>query len=226
MNKIIYETQLEYLKKFRKEDNTLILEMEKYADENNVPILDLHSADFLETLIRFQQPKRVLEIGTAIGYSAIRIARCLSKGSAIHTIEKSEDNIKIAEENFFKSGYQNKITLLKGNAINLIPGLQKKYDFIFLDANKQDYKKLFDYSMILLKKDGMIFIDNLLWHGLAGSPRVPKSMKISTKHIREFNEYFMSRPNLKTTILTIGDGIGIGIKMKIKKEKIISLENK
>lgn len=91
--------------------------------------------------------------------------------------------------------------------------MNKKYDLIFLDADKEDYKRLFEYSIILLKKGGIIFIDNLLWHGYAASKEVPKEFKNSTKLIREFNKLFTSQANLKTSILPIGDGIGLGIKI-------------
>lgn len=209
---ILYPAQIKYLRQFKKEDDPLIIEMEQYAREHNVPILSWHAADFLEQTVRLLNPKRVLEIGTAIAYSSIRIARNLKKKSIIHTIEMSEDNAAIAKENIEKSGLENKIELKIGNALTILPQLQKKYDFIFLDADKEDYKRLFDYSMILLKKDGVIFIDNLLWHGFAATQKVPKEYKQSTKHIREFNKVFMSQPMLISTIVPIGDGIGLGIK--------------
>jgi predicted O-methyltransferase YrrM len=209
---ILYPAQIKYLRQFKKEDDPLIIEMEQYAREHNVPILSWHAADFLEQTVRLLNPKRVLEIGTAIAYSSIRIARNLKKKSIIHTIEMSEDNAAMAKENIEKSGLENKIELKIGNALTILPQLQKKYDFIFLDADKEDYKRLFDYSMILLKKDGVIFIDNLLWHGFAATQKVPKEYKQSTKHIREFNKVFMSQPMLISTIVPIGDGIGLGIK--------------
>ena len=212
--KMINENQLRYLDGFRNEENKLILEMESFAMENRIPILDRHAAAFLELQIRISKPKRVLEIGTAIGYSSIRIARNLSTKALLHTIEKSEDSIKLAEENFSKSGLAEKITLYKGDALEIMPNLSAKYDFIFLDADKEDYKRLFDYSLMLLKKKGILFVDNLLWHGYTASSRVPKKYKISTKMIREFNKAFMTQQNLQSTILTIGDGIGLAIKTK------------
>ena len=94
-----------------------------------------------------------------------------------------------------------------------MPRFDKKFDLIFLDADKEDYKRLFDYSIILLKKGGLIFVDNLLWHGYAASKSVPIKYKTSTKIIREFNILFTSTENLQTTILPVGDGVGIGIKI-------------
>jgi predicted O-methyltransferase YrrM len=212
MSKILLPTQELYLSKLRNESDPLILEMEEYAKEHIVPILPWLSAEFLEQLVRVSNPKRVLEIGTAIAYSTIRIARNLKKKSVVHTIEKSGDNAEIAKENIQKSGFEEKINLLLGDALSIMPQLKKKYDFIFLDADKEDYKRLFDYSLVLLKKGGIIFIDNLLWHGCAASKRVPQKYKTSTKYIRDFNTIFKSQENLKTTILPVGDGIGIGVK--------------
>ncbi len=162
MSSILKEIQAKYLDKFKKADDELILEMEDFARKNNVPILSWQSADFLEVLIKMNKPERVLEIGTAIAYSTIRVARNLNANAVIQTIEKSKDNIKLAKENIKRSGLGKKIEVLEGDALNLMPGLDKQYDFIFLDADKEDYMKLFDYSIKLLKTNGTIFIDNLL----------------------------------------------------------------
>lgn len=213
MEKIILSSQLEYLSSFRKQVDTLIEEMETYAKEHNVPILSWQSADFLEQLVLLKEPKRVLELGTAIAYSTIRIARMLQGKSVVHSIEKSVDNIAIAKDFIAKSGLDNKIKLLEGNAMNVMPQLKKKYDIVFLDADKEDYKRLFDYSLVLLRKGGVLVVDNLLWHGYAASVRVPQDYKESTRHIREFNLLFMNQPNLKSSIIPIGDGLGIGVKI-------------
>ncbi len=212
MSKIIFPAQLKYLENLRDEKSSLLLEMEDFASENSVPILSWQSGDFLEQLIKISKPAKVLEIGTAIGYSSIRIARNLARKSLLHTIEKSKDNIKLANEYIDRSGFKNKIEILEGDALSIMPKLNKKYDFIFLDADKEDYKKLFDYSILLLKRGGIIFIDNLLWHGHTASKTVPASYRRSTKFIRDFNRLFMAQRNIRTIILPIGDGIGLGIK--------------
>jgi predicted O-methyltransferase YrrM len=212
MAQIFFPAQKKYLESFRKKGDDLIIEMEQYALEHNVPILNWHAADFIEKLILINKPDRVLEIGTAIAYTTIRIAKCLGKRSVIHSIEKSDDNIKIALENIEKSGLSKKIKLMQGDALSVMPQLNKKYDFIFLDADKEDYKRLFDYSMILLHKGGIIVVDNLLWQGYTASTRVPAKYSKSTKHIREFNNLFILQQNLDSIIIPIGDGIGLGIK--------------
>ncbi len=213
MSRIILSVQEKYLDSFERKKDSLLSSIEKFAEENNVPILSNLSANLLEQLIVMNKPQRVLEIGTAIGYSTIRIARRLGRKALIHTIEKSQPNIKIARENFKKAGVDSKIKLLEGDALRILPQLQKKYDFIFLDADKEDYKRLFDYSMVLLKRGGVIFVDNLLWHGYVASKNIPSKYKKSTSLIREFNRIFMTQPSLNSTILPVGDGIGLGVKI-------------
>ena len=212
MSKILYSSQENYLKNLRTENDELILEMEKFSKENNVPILDWNSAELLEQLIRLHKPKRVLEIGTAIAYSTIRIAKNLKKKAIIDTLENNVENIKLAEEYIKRSGVGNKINIINGDALQKMPELKIKYNFIFLDADKEDYERLFYYSLMLLKKGGVLFVDNLLWHGYAGNKVVPAKYKLTTQKIREFNKLFISQYSLKTTILPVGDGIGIGIK--------------
>ncbi|HVO76002.1 MAG TPA: O-methyltransferase, partial [Ignavibacteriaceae bacterium] len=173
MSKILFPLQAKYIESFRNEKDPLILEMEEYAKKHNVPILSYDSADFMEQLIKMYTPKRVLEIGTAIAYSSIRIAKNLKKKGILHTIEKSEENAEKAKEFISKSDQGNKIKIMLGDAFNILPQLDKKYDFIFLDADKEDYKRLFDYCLVLLKKGGVIFVDNLLWHGYAAVKKVP-----------------------------------------------------
>lgn len=214
MSDILIPEQAKYLNGFLKKGEDLITEMESYAKQHKVPILSKDSILLLEQLVVILRPKRVLELGTAIAYSSIRIAGCLSKKGVLHTIEKSKDNIKIAKSNIKKSGLEEKIKLMEGNALDILPKLEKKYDLIFLDADKTDYETLFQIALDRLKNNGVLFVDNLLWHGYAAAENVPASYKESAKLIREFNVMFISHPKLKTSILPVGDGIGIGIKIK------------
>ena len=213
MPEIINQTQLKYLTSLRTPPDDLLREMEEFAEAKKIPILDWKSAELLEQLILIYRPKRVLEIGTAIAYSSIRIARQLRKKASLDTLEKSKDNIKLASEFVTKAGLESLINIVEGDALEIMPKLEKRYDFIFLDADKQDYEKLFFYSLMLLKRGGILFVDNLLWHGYAAARSVSASYKTSTKIIRNFNELFVNQNALKTTILPIGDGIGLGIKL-------------
>jgi predicted O-methyltransferase YrrM len=213
MDKILYPSQHQYLNQFKDQDDPLIKEMEKYADEHHIPILHWQSAAFMEILIRIIKPKRVLEIGTAIAYSSIRIARNLKKKGIVQTIEKSKDNIVLAKGYIKKSGVEEKIKILAGNAFEIMPELEKKYDFIFLDADKNEYSKLFELSIMLLKKGGVIMVDNLLWGGHVAAEKVPAKCKTSTEDIRNFNKEFVANSRLKASIIPVGDGLGIGVKI-------------
>ena len=214
MKEILHAEQKDYLDLFYHETDTLLLEMEDFANKNDVPILSQDSARLMELLILINKPERVLELGTAIAYTTIRIARNLKKGSKIHSIEFSENNARLARVYVKKSGLSKRIKLIFGDAKKVMPTLKKKYDFIFLDADKEDYLNLFELAMKLLKKNGVLFVDNLLWHGYAASKEVPDKYKTSTKFIRDFNNIFMNHSQLKTTMLPVGDGIGLGIKIK------------
>lgn len=211
--KIIEPEQIEYLASIRKEPDSLIIEMEAFALENKIPILDWKSAELLEQIVIMTNPKTVLEIGTAIAYSTIRIAKVLRKKGIVDTIEKSLDNISLASGYIKKAKLKKKINLIQGDALEVLPSLQNKYDLIFLDADKEDYEKLFYYSLMLLKKNGIMFIDNLLWHGYVAFSKVPTAFENSTRIIRQFNKIFTEQTALKTTIIPIGDGIGIGVKV-------------
>jgi predicted O-methyltransferase YrrM len=135
------------------------------------------------------------------------------KKGMLHTIEKSKDNIVLAKAYIKRSGAEEKIKILAGNATEIMPKLEKKYDFIFLDADKNEYSKLFKLSLLLLKKGGVIMVDNLLWHGQAAAEKVPAKYKTSTEYIRNFNKEFMANPGLKSSIIPVGDGLGIGVKI-------------
>lgn len=213
MPKILYERQLSYLSSLRNPPDALLKEMEEFALEKRIPILDWKAAEFLQQLVLIHRPKRVLEIGTAIAYSSIRIARHLRKKGILDTIEKSRDNIKLANKFIKRAKLNSSINILEGDAFVIMPHLETKYDLVFLDADKEDYEKLFFYSLMLLKKSGVIFIDNLLWHGYAAAKSVPTGYRKSTKIIRDFNKLFVNQSGLKAVILPVGDGIGLGVKV-------------
>jgi predicted O-methyltransferase YrrM len=213
MAKIVYERQLSYLTSLRTQPDALLKEMEKFALEKKIPILDWKAAELIEQLVLIHRPKRVLEIGTAIAYSSIRIARHLRKKAILDTIEKSKDNITLAKEFIKRAELNATVNLLEGDALKIMPLLEKKYDLIFLDADKEDYEKLFYYSLMLLNSGGLLFIDNLLWHGYPAAKTVPASYIRSTKLIREFNKLFINQSSLKATIIPVGDGIGLGVKI-------------
>jgi len=212
MANILLPNQYSYLDSLTTKKNELTKRMEKFAKENSIPILEDISADFLEQLVYMYSPKKCLEIGMAIGYSTIRVAKNLKNDAKIDTIEFSKQNIKWAQSYIKQSGFSSKIKIIDGDARVVMKDMSPKYDFIFLDADKKYYLELFELALKLLVKDGVILVDNLLWQGFAASQEVPEKYKKSTEFIREFNAKFLTTSNLKATILPIGDGLGLGIK--------------
>ena len=213
MTNILYPDQLSYLENYNKSNDPLLTKMEIFAHEKNIPILDKSSAKFLEQLIEIYKPKHFLEIGTAIGYSTIRVAKIPQIQTKISTIERSEDCIKLAKSFINEAELDTKITILEGNALQILPKLTNKYDFIFLDSDKEDYLQLFENAFEILKIGGIILVDNLLWHGFVASENVPDQYKKSTEFIKKFNAQFLHHPNLKSSLLPIGDSLGLGIKI-------------
>lgn len=217
MAEIIKQNQLDYLKSFSINNNELLGEMEEFAIINKVPILDRLASDFLQQLLQIHSPKSVLEIGMAIGYSTIRIAENIEKKAKIETIELSKVNIDLAKGFISRSDVKSKIKIREGNAIEILPKLTKKYNLIFLDADKEYYDRLFELSIDLLIEGGIYIVDNLLWKGYSAAKNVPTKFKRSTEVIRQFNKKFLSSPKLNSKIYPIGDGIGVGIKIWQKK---------
>ncbi len=225
MPDILTPQTVQYLNSLPKRSSQLISEMEEFAKQNFVPILDASSAQFLETIVKATGAQTVLEIGTAIGYSTVRIAAALPETGKIYTIEKSTDMILIAEQNFVASGLSNKIRLLKGEAAHFLLKLNVQFDLIFLDADKEDYKRLFNFSLPLLRDGGLYIVDNLLWHGYTShTGDIPPKYLRSTGLIREFNNHFFNTSSLETSLVPIGDGLGIGYKTtKFGEDKLSDL---
>lgn len=208
--------QFAYLQELRKPVSPQLKVMENYARHNKIPIIDWYSGELLEFVMTLKNPKRVLELGTAIGYSAIRIIKQLSEEATLTTIEKSPGNIAKAREYFEQSGYAKRITLLAGEAKGILPTLTGQFDAVFLDADKRDYAELFELTEPFITPGGLIVIDNLLWRGYVAESdeNIPESYLPSTRLLREFNTMFFNHPAFKTMLLPIGDGIGLGIKKK------------
>lgn len=187
--------------------------MENYAEENHVPIIQPEVAQLLRILLKINKPKNILEIGTAIGYSAIIMANNTSKETKIISIERRNDMVKLAEENIKKHDYSNKIEILEGDAIEVLPTLKNKYDFIFLDAAKGHYMDFFTESMSLLRVGGIIVSDNVLFKGMVASDNlVIRRKKTIVKRLREFLRYINEIEGYTSSVIPIGDGLAITYK--------------
>ena len=203
---------LDYLINKRPSIDPLIKEMEEYAAVNKIPILNWKAVELLELLVELKQPEAILEIGTAIAYSSIRMARKLNINVCLDTIEKSKNNLPIAQGFINKAGLADRINILFGEAEEIMADCKKMYDFIFLDADKLYYESLLHLSLKLLKPGGLFFVDNLLWKGYVADENVPDNFVNSTKIVQDFNNLFLNNPQLDSKIFPIGDGVGIAIK--------------
>lgn len=191
-----------------KEKDELILELEKYAAENNVPIVTKEVAEYLKFMVDMNKSQNILEVGTAIGYSGILMARAAEKyNGKLTTIEIDEERYKEANINFEKAELKNVRTIL-GDAAAEIKKLDEEFDFVFIDASKGHYREFFEDSYKLLKKDGIIFIDNIMFRGYLYK-EYPKRFKTIVRKLDEFISYLYEEFGEKFALLPFGDGIGL-----------------
>jgi predicted O-methyltransferase YrrM len=178
-----------------------------------VPIADHEVAFFLEITARATAAKRALEIGMAIGYSVIHLARGMGKSGLVVTIEPDEKMIRASEGYLTRAGLREHVRIERGEALKVMPDLKETFDLVFIDALKEEYLDYLDLALRLLRKDGVVIVDNLLWGGqVAGEIRAPDQER-STKALRAFNDRFVNHPQLQAEILSIGDGLGYGVKV-------------
>lgn len=191
------------------------LSLKEYAKANNVPIIIDEGLSFLETIIKLHKPKRILEIGTAIGYSAIRMNKAC--GSEIYTIERNSDMYENAKANINKLGLDDQIHIIFKDALeafDLVSHLE--FDLIFIDAAKAQYMKFFDIYTPLLSKCGVVVCDNMLFHGLVSDEENYQSQSRSVRglirKLKSFHEALLNNKDYDTSIFTIGDGMAVSIK--------------
>lgn len=208
----------EYIISKIRENDEVILEMEKYAEEHNVPIVTKEVAEYLKFIVRSNNIKNVLEVGTAIGYSGILMAKEIEKNNGkLYTIEIDEERYNLAQENFKKSGLKN-IVSIKGDAVEEIKKIDENFDFVFIDASKGHYLEFFEDSYKLLNKNGIIFIDNIMFRGYLYK-EYPKRFKTIVRRLNEFIEYLYSREGGEFVLLPFGDGIGLFRKKSTENTK-------
>lgn len=189
----------------------LLMEMEDFARNHHVPIMELSGIETLLQILRIQGSKRILEVGTAIGYSALRMAYALPEAKIV-TIERDEERYSLAEDFISRSERKVQIELIKGDALeveNLVAG-HAPFDAIFIDAAKGQYKKFFEIYSNYLEEDGIIITDNVLFKGLVSESEIEsKRIRSLVKKIDEFNRWLMNHPDYNTVILPVGDGVAI-----------------
>ncbi len=199
----------DYIRSILPDNNENLKILEKYAEENHIPIIEPEVAQLLKVQIKMKKPKNILELGTAIGYSALIMAEA-SNDSFITSIERRKDMIDLAEINIGKTNYKDRIKILEGNAEDILPNLTEVYDFIFLDAAKGQYMEFFNQSIKVLKPGGVIVSDNVLFRGMVATDKLVKRRKKTiVKRLREFLNHINEIEGYTSCVIPIGDGVAI-----------------
>ena len=197
----------------------LSLEMKQYAQDFDVPIIQDQGLELMLQLLRIKQPQSILEIGTAIGYSSLMMARHLPN-THIVSIERDPKRYNEAIAYHERSTIKEQVTLIEADALDIaneeLP--IQKYDVIFIDAAKAQYQKFFEKYEPLLKEDGMIISDNLIFHGhiFDNNQKQSRNLKQLVRKINRYNDWLANHPNYYTLLLPIGDGVAISLKKKVK----------
>lgn len=212
MSNIVNPLVEEYIRDILPRKEGLLKDMEEYALENHVPIVQPEVAKLLEVITKINQTKSILEVGTAIGYSAIIFTKAMGDGK-LTSIERRSDMVEIARKNIEIAGLKDQIEIIEGCAEEILPNIEGKFDLIFLDAAKGQYMKFLSSSINLLKKGGILVSDNVLYKGMIASDEYVVRRKITiVKRMRKYLDYIMDHPDLTTSLLPIGDGVALSYK--------------
>ena len=204
----------EYIHSLYPQNTEFLNELEKQAHKTYVPVIRKDVQNLLKLLLVQHRPEHILEVGTAIGFSAILMAEYDPVRATITTIENYEKRIPIARENFEKSGFSDRIRLLEGDARDILPVLEGSYDFVFMDAAKGQYLSFLPHILRLLSPGGLLVSDNTLQDGNVSMSRYAIEHRDRTIHTRMRNYLFelTHNENLNTVVLPIGDGVTVSIK--------------
>lgn len=210
---IVDERMIAYIRSLDRGETPLIADIAKQALADRVPIIRQETASLLKVLLKMTKPKKILEVGTAVGFSALLMSEYAPQAS-ITTIEKFEQRIIQAKENFAKAGKQSVITLVEGDAAQILKTLDSEYDFIFMDAAKGQYIHFFPEILRLLDKGGLLVSDNVLQGGdiIESHFAVERRNRTIYKRMREYLSVLKNSEELETAILPLGDGVALSVK--------------
>lgn len=207
-------------KRYKKEEKEKMNKKEisiikKKALEDKVPIIMDDTLEVIAKILDEIKPKKILEIGTAVGYSAICFSEYLQENGKIDTIERDTERVKEARENIKKAEVEEKINIYEGDAVEILPTLNDEYDVVFIDAAKGKYPFFLNQALRMIKPGGVIFADNILYKGYVMSDYNKHKQRTAVRNLREYIKETTENPNLETEILEVGDGLAIS-KMKNK----------
>ena len=210
MSEITYDYMEEYIRGLIPERDGTLKEIEDFAIENRVPIVQKETGVFLEFMTSMKKPKRILELGTAVGFSSILMYEASGTEPEIITIERDEKMIELATLNLEKFNLNHKIKIEQGDCLEVLEKLKEPFDLIFMDAGKGHYNHFLPHCLRLLEKDGIIVADNVLFRGMVASQELVKRRKITiVKRMRTYLELVTQDKDLITSVIPMGDGIAV-----------------
>ena len=212
----------DYIRDKTTHNNELLTQLEEYARGNKVPIAEPETARLVSVLTKLVRPKKILEVGTAIGYSSIIMSEGLSENGTITTVEYDPDTVKIARKNIERAGLIDKITVVEADAKDYLSYLEddESFDMIFLDGPKAHYLFMLDDAVRLLKKGGLLVSDNILFKGMTADDGHFARRKVTIiTRLREYIDTLMAHPQLETSILSQGDGVTLSVKTVSDRER-------
>lgn len=213
---IVEERVISFINSMNKDDEGIVGIIEQEARRQEVPIIRKETKEWIKTMLCVKKPKNLLEVGTAVGYSAIYMNQYLAPDAHITTIEKWEPRIEQARENFRRAQVEDRITLLEGDAADVLKKLDGEYDFVFMDAAKGQYIHFLPDVIRLLAKDGVLISDNVLQDGEVLDSKYVVDRRNRTIHgrMREYLYALKNHEMLETSIIPIGDGVALSVKCK------------
>ena len=214
MGTIVNERIVDYINSLDKGNSPVCNAIEKEALADGVPIIRKEMGNLLKVLLLLKRPQKILEVGTAVGYSSILMSENMPENCRITTIENYEKRIPVAKNNFKRAGKEEVITLLEGDAMDILKELDGTYDFIFMDAAKGQYIHWLPDILRLLSTGGVLFSDNVLQDGDIIESRFAVERRNRTIHarMREYLYTLTHMPELQTSVVPIGDGVALSVK--------------
>jgi predicted O-methyltransferase YrrM len=210
---ILRPRQARYLEGLAPPRDPLRAEMERIAAEEGIPIARTQLARLLEALAAIEPGGRVLEIGTAIGYGTLHLARGASRGQVV-SIDADPDRLARARGFLERAGVAERVELIEGRALDVLPTLDAPFDLVYIDADKKEYRRCLDLALPLVAVGGRVVVDNLLWHGSIADPALREAGDANAEAIERFNPYFLIHPQLASVVLPLGDGVGLAVKRR------------
>ena len=186
-----------------------LIKIKEKALEEHIPIIMDDTLEVVDKILKELKPKKILEIGTAVGYSAMCFSEYLTDGGKIDTIERDIERVKEARENIIKVEVEDKINIYEGDAVEILPTLNDKYDMVFIDAAKGKYPFFLKEALRMLNEKGIILADNILYKGYVMSDYNKHKQRTAVRNLREYIAEVTENPNLETEILEVGDGLAV-----------------